>query len=93
MKSGDIWRETSESCEPPCNKVELNQAQAVTLIGPADTASPSLHSKAVRLRPYFMSGGGARFGARRCHIALPVLAGEHRAATFTSVGCRRGKPR
>jgi len=25
-------------------------------------------------------GGGATFDARRCHIALPVLAGEYRAA-------------
>jgi hypothetical protein len=37
--------------------------------------------------------GGAELGARRSDIALPVLAGEHRAATLTPVGCRGGEPR
>jgi hypothetical protein len=26
-------------------------------------------------------------------LPFPVLAGEHRAATLTPVGCRRGEPR
>src|SRR2546423_7546207 len=34
--------------------------------------------------------GGAELGGRWCDVALPVLAGEHRAATLTPVGCRRG---
>jgi hypothetical protein len=38
-------------------------------------------------------GGGAELGGRCFDIALPVLAGEHRAATLTPVGCRRGEPR
>jgi hypothetical protein len=31
-------------------------------------------------------GGGAELGGRCFDIALPVLAGEHRAATLTPVG-------
>jgi hypothetical protein len=38
-------------------------------------------------------GGGAELGGGRFDVALPVLAGEHRAATLTPVGCRRGEPR
>jgi hypothetical protein len=38
-------------------------------------------------------GGGAELGGRCFDIALPVLAGEHRAAMLTPVGCRRGEPR
>ena len=34
----------------------------------------------------------AELGGRCFDIALPVLADEHRAATLTSVGCRRGEP-
>jgi hypothetical protein len=34
--------------------------------------------------------GGAELGGGWFDVALPVLAGEHRAATLTSVGCRRG---
>jgi hypothetical protein len=37
--------------------------------------------------------GGAELGGGRFDVALPVLAGEHRAATLTPVGCRRGEPR
>src|SRR3989440_12145160 len=37
-------------------------------------------------------GGGEELGGRCFDIALPVLAGEHRAATLTPVGCRRGEP-
>jgi hypothetical protein len=36
--------------------------------------------------------GGAELGGRWCDVALPVLAGEHRAATLTPVGCCRGEP-
>jgi hypothetical protein len=32
-------------------------------------------------------------GGRWFDVAFPVLAGEHRAATLTPVGCRRGEPR
>jgi hypothetical protein len=35
---------------------------------------------------------GAELGGGWCDVALPVLAGEHRAATLTPVGCRRGEP-
>jgi hypothetical protein len=38
-------------------------------------------------------GRGAELGAPWFDIALPVLAGERRAATLTPVGCRRGEPR
>jgi hypothetical protein len=37
--------------------------------------------------------GGAELGGGCFDVALPVLAGEHRAATLTPVGCRRGEPR
>jgi hypothetical protein len=37
-------------------------------------------------------GGGAELGGGCFNVALPVLAGEHRAATLTPVGCRRGAP-
>jgi hypothetical protein len=37
--------------------------------------------------------GGAELGGGWFDVALPVLAGEHRAATLTPVGCRRGEPR
>jgi hypothetical protein len=40
----------------------------------------------------FNRGGGQNFGGGCCDVALPVLAGEHRAATLTPVGCRRGEP-
>ena len=36
--------------------------------------------------------GGAELGGGEFDIAFPVLAGEHRAATLTPVGCRRGEP-
>jgi hypothetical protein len=36
--------------------------------------------------------GGPELGGRCFDVALPVLAGEHRAATLTPVGCRRGEP-
>jgi hypothetical protein len=38
-------------------------------------------------------GGVAELGGGWCDVALPVLAGEHRAATLTPVGCGRGEPR
>jgi hypothetical protein len=40
-------------------------------------------------------GGGAELGGRRFDVALPVLAGEHRAATLTPPGAAevsRGEP-
>ena len=42
----------------------------------------------------FVGGGRGRasFGARRCHIALPVLAGELKAATLTPVRRPSGEP-
>jgi hypothetical protein len=40
-----------------------------------------------------LRGGGAELGGRWCDVALPVLAGEHRAATLTPAGCCRDKPR
>jgi len=36
--------------------------------------------------------GGAELRAPWFDIALPVLAGERRAATLTPVGCCRGEP-
>src|SRR5437763_14517313 len=36
-----------------------------------------------------ISAIAASFGARRCHIALPVLAGEFKAATLTPSGDRQ----
>ena len=36
--------------------------------------------------------GEVRFGARRCHIALPVLAGELKVATLTPVERAPGEP-
>jgi hypothetical protein len=48
----------------------------------------------VRLREVRWGGAaGAELGGRWCDVALPVLVGEHRAATLTPVGCRRGEPR
>jgi hypothetical protein len=38
------------------------------------------------------TAGGEELGGRWFDVALPVLAGEHRAATLTLVGCRRGSP-
>jgi hypothetical protein len=37
--------------------------------------------------------GGAELGGGWCDVALPVLAGEYRAATLTPVWCRRREPR
>jgi hypothetical protein len=37
--------------------------------------------------------GGAELGGGCVDVALPVLAGEHRAVTLTPVGCRRGERR
>jgi hypothetical protein len=36
--------------------------------------------------------GEVRFGARRCHVALPVLPGELKAATLTPVRRAPGEP-
>jgi len=43
----------------------------------------SLYPGAGRLVDVAVFKGGAELGARRLDIALPVLAGEHRAATLT----------
>jgi hypothetical protein len=43
---------------------------------------------------YLLSVGDRRGGKSRggwFDVALPVLAGEHRAAMLTPVGCRRGR--
>ena len=37
--------------------------------------------------------GGGELRGGWFDVALPVLAGEHRAVTLTPVGCRRGEPR
>ena len=39
-----------------------------------------------------LKGRGAELRGGRLDIALPVLAGVHRAATLTPVRCRRGEP-
>ena len=40
----------------------------------------------------FFGGGGAELEPRRLDIAIPVLAGERRAATLTPVGGAPGEP-
>jgi hypothetical protein len=40
----------------------------------------------------FVWGGGARFGGGQLDIALPVLAGELKAATLTPVERAPGEP-
>ena len=54
--------------------------------------SPRYHRR-INGFAHLFGGGGARLGGRWLDIAFPVLAGEYRAATLTSVGCRRGEPR
>ena len=46
-----------------------------------------------RLRSNLPPTGGKNLNHVDLDVALPVLAGERRAATLTPVGCRRGEPR
>jgi hypothetical protein len=58
------------------------QEKAAAGSGPAKpSAGLHSHSSVKRSRP-----GGAELGGRRFDSALPVLAGEHRAATLIPVG-------
>jgi hypothetical protein len=53
------------------------------------------HNVALRwVLEYCLPGeGGAELRRRQLDVTFAVLAGEHRAATLTPVGCRRGEPR
>jgi hypothetical protein len=71
-------------------RVGIGSPSARGLMGEGEGGDDLYIAQRGRCVSLLLFGGKAELGGRWFDITLPILAGEHRAAT---VGCRRGEPR